>query len=313
MIRKTILITGGSSGLGFSAAESLASENNCEIYITATSLETATGAAEKLKKKTGKEITGLALNLAEPKDIKSFLENLAKKLNGRKLDAVALNAGIQLVSERKQNSLGEELTLAVNHLGHLRMLHGLITHDHIRISPNCRFVFTGSGTHNPKDKIARLFGFRGSSFSSVQHWLDGEYSDIKNPTQRGLNRYANSKLANIMSGFELAKRFPQFVFLSIDPGLMPGTGLARDRSLLDRIAWNTIARWVLPLLPGVSSSKKSGLLLGQLLSSSQWADSSGAYIEFTGRPAQATALAQNPVETERMMNESLKHLELVFH
>ena len=63
-----------------------------------------------------------------------------------------------------------------------------------------------------------------------------------------------------------------------DPGLMPGTGLAREYNALGRFAW----RFVLPLLtmlPGASTARRSGVELARLVHDAAYAGRSGLYVQ----------------------------------
>jgi hypothetical protein len=70
-----------------------------------------------------------------------------------------------------------------------------------------------------------------------------------------------------MTAYELDRRLPDgsgMTVTAFDPGLMPGTGLARDRTRLERLLWHG----VLPLfrfLPGVKSPTASGRDLAWLV------------------------------------------------
>jgi hypothetical protein len=81
-------------------------------------------------------------------------------------------------------------------------------------------------------------------------------------------------------------------FFCFDPGLMPGTGLARSRSVVERFGW----RFVMPLfgrfVSGVSSPAKSARALVDKPLLSPTAYPSGSYVEFTGRLAPHSALAR---------------------
>ncbi len=79
----------------------------------------------------------------------------------------------------------------------------------------------------------------------------------------GRRRYTTSKLCNIYFTYELSRRLEKqgsstpeksITANAFNPGLMPGTGLARDYSPLQRFAWNyllpvirPIARFFMPM------------------------------------------------------------------
>jgi len=58
--------------------------------------------------------------------------------------------------------------------------------------------------------------------------------------------------ASARHGAELGPRFVAF-----DPGLMPGTGLARERSVVERWAWSNVLSLLTRGIPGVSTTRRS--------------------------------------------------------
>ena len=109
-----------------------------------------------------------------------------------------------------------------------------------------------------------------------------------------MDRYATGKLCDILYAYDMASRVPdtRVRFFCFDPGMMPGTGLARDRSGAERFVW----RFLMPLLgwfmPGVSSPRRSARAMVDKLLLLPTAYPSGSYVEFTGRLAPHSALAR---------------------
>jgi hypothetical protein len=65
---------------------------------------------------------------------------------------------------------------------------------------------------------------------------------------------------------------------AFDPGLMPGSGLARDYPPLQRLAW----RYLFPalrVLPGVRSTRTSGRYLAALVNDARFDGVSGRYFD----------------------------------
>jgi len=99
--------------------------------------------------------------------------------------------------------------------------------------------------------------------------------------QQGLDRYATSKLCNLLFTYDMARRISPVKarFIAFDPGLMPGTGLARDRSHLERFAWQyflPVLRW---FIPGISSPKHSAKSLARLLTKSEIVHDTGQHFD----------------------------------
>jgi NAD(P)-dependent dehydrogenase (short-subunit alcohol dehydrogenase family) len=104
----------------------------------------------------------------------------------------------------------------------------------------------------------------------------------------GRSRYTTSKLCNMLYAYELERRLGNAVTVNaFDPGLMPGSGLARDYSPLGRLAW----RYLFPamrVLPGVRSTRTSGRYLAALVSDARFDGVSGQY--FAGsKPIRSSA------------------------
>ena len=71
---------------------------------------------------------------------------------------------------------------------------------------------------------------------------------------------------------------------AFDPGLMPGTGLAREHSAPIRFVWNKVLPRILPVLrrlttSNVHSTAESGAALARLVADPPLADTNGKYSE----------------------------------
>ena len=66
-----------------------------------------------------------------------------------------------------------------------------------------------------------------------------------------------------------------------DPGLMPGTGLARERSAVERWAWSNVLPLLAHVMPGTSTARRSALALAKLLTGRAFPGGSGLHVDFT--------------------------------
>ena len=93
----------------------------------------------------------------------------------------------------------------------------------------------------------------------------------------GRQRYCSSKLCNVLWAYALNRRIgaadpsggKQWTVTAFDPGLMPGTGLARDAGPVLRFIWHSILprlTWLLRslLTPNVHTDVESGFALARL-------------------------------------------------
>ena len=106
----------------------------------------------------------------------------------------------------------------------------------------------------------------------------------------------------------MARRIPsdQVRFIAFDPGLMPGTELARERSALMRFAWKRAMPALRGVVAGVSSPERSaGAMLRVALSLAD-AYESGDYVEFTGRSALRSPEAEDLQLGEDLLDVSAR-------
>lgn len=91
---KTILITGGTRGIGFSIAE-LFLQGAAQVIITGTSESSITNAIVLLKNKNSNyKISGLVVDLSNDSSIDSFL----RELENNKVDVLVNNAGVNKIA-----------------------------------------------------------------------------------------------------------------------------------------------------------------------------------------------------------------------
>lgn len=265
---KTILLTGASRGLGRAIARALDAADDVSLVLAVRDRAAGEQVAASLRRPA--EVVELDV---------SSIEAVTRFGAGwrRPLHALVNNAGLQLTGPTVMTPEGLEATLATNHLGPLQLTLGLL--PHLR---GGRVLGIGSGTHNPDNRMATLFGFRGGRFTSIAALSRGE-GDGRSDRQRGMDRYATSKLVSMAATFELARRHPATAFATLDPGLMPGTGLARTQPWLARLGWSTLLRWLVPLLPDASTPARSARAARHLLLEAELAP--GEVYDFTGSPS----------------------------
>ena len=282
MIMVTYLITGITSGLGLELARNLAARPDLQLITGARNPD---GAADLKAAFPSDRLTTLPLDLASQKSVRDFSDAVRAHLGDQKLDGLICNAGLQFTGPQPLTDDGVELTFATNHLGHFTLVHKLLD----KLAPGATVISTASGTHDPNEKLATTFGFRGAVFPSAEKVAVGDLDSEASDTQLGHDLYATSKLCNILFTREMAKRMPedQARFIAFDPGLMPGTGLARARGGFQQWAWT----YVLPLLRPIfgaarmSSVPLSAAAYEKVMLSAASDFPSGSYPDFTLNPA----------------------------
>jgi NAD(P)-dependent dehydrogenase (short-subunit alcohol dehydrogenase family) len=285
----TVVITGGNTGLGYECARAIATSGEpWHVVLACRSEKKAAGAVRKLAAGRGSSpVEAMALDLASLASVRRFAGELAAR-DLPPLRAVICNAGIQIVTGVTYTEDGFETTFGVNHLGHFLLVNLLLR----QVVPPARIVFVSSGTHDPENKTwmppPRFMDAK--SLARPEPSADSGES----PAITGGRRYSTSKLCNILCAYELARRLqaeglstPErpITVNAFNPGLMPGTDLARGYSPAKRFAWYYILPYVLPLLrllhANVNSIEASGRALARLVLDPELEGVTGRY--FDGR------------------------------
>ncbi|PTY37925.1 hypothetical protein BGP77_15810 [Saccharospirillum sp. MSK14-1] len=273
----TYLITGATSGLGRQLAEQLLPEAS-ELILPVRDVDRGQQLVLELQSKGAARISTPELDLASLPSVTDFLAQAETNLPA--LDGVMFNAGIQASGQLHRTEDGLESTFAVNHLAHHQLYQGLVSH----LKTGARIGWTSSGTHDINNRTARQAGFRGASGTAVKDVAIGDYPNLDGAAACRA-AYATSKLYNLMSARHFAARDSHRHYFSFDPGLMPGTGLAREHGAVARWAW----KWVMPSLArlGVfadsNTAQRSGALLAGYLSGAEPLPNPGAYMHWSGR------------------------------
>jgi NAD(P)-dependent dehydrogenase (short-subunit alcohol dehydrogenase family) len=286
---RTIMITGAGRGLGLAIAQALQDAPDVQLVLAVRD----TAAAERT-------FAGMRRARIVQLDVgsRASIQHLVRSWR-ESLHALVNNAGLQFTGPAVFSAEGVEMTLAVNHLGALELSLGLLPW-----LKGGRVMGIGSGTHNPTQ--ARMFGFRGGHFTSIEQLARGEAQRSSN-RGRGLDLYATSKLLSMATTVELARRYPETNFFTLDPGLMPGTGLIRTAPLPARIAWHSLLRWLVPVLPDASTPQRSAAAARTLLLNEE--PVRGEIYDFDRRLSRRVwDLVRDPEFGRRVVDESLHFL-----
>ena len=176
---KTAVITGVNSGLGYETMRVL-SLRGAHVIGTARTLEKAKQACDSVEGKT----TPLACELTDFDSVVKCSDEI--RAMGMPVDILICNAGIMAVPKREM--VGDfEKQFAVNHLAHFIFVHRLL--DQVKASDEGRVVMLSSSGH----KFAPPEGIRFDDLS-----FENGYKPFL--------AYGQSKLANLLTAKELAKR-----------------------------------------------------------------------------------------------------------
>lgn len=139
-MKKTVIITGASSGIGLTAARILASTNEWHVVLACRSIDKTNEAVKSIT--VGNENIEISqLDLADLNNIQDFV----KRWGNRRIDCLALNAGVHTGYAKEhvvRSKQGFETTIATNHIGHFYLMNQLL--PQVKSSSYGRIVIVGS-------------------------------------------------------------------------------------------------------------------------------------------------------------------------
>ena len=118
-------------------------------------------------------------------------------------------------------------------------------------------MITASEVHDPD--VFCLVGIARAMWQDPLELADVRLSQVHLPAgvERGEARYSASKLLNVMHARLLASEAPGVGVAAFNPSVVPGTGIARERNVLQRLLWKYVMSPLAPLLPGARSLERS--------------------------------------------------------
>lgn len=178
---KVCLVTGGSGGIGDVTAREVARQG-MQVVMVSSNEQRLAAAAERIRAQTGNQrVDYLVADLSSQAQIRSLAERFRERYS--RLDILVNNAG-GFYMKRIETVDGIELTWALNHLNYFLLTNLLL--DLLEASPPARVINVSSNAH-----LGGVINFNDPEGKSFYF---------------GWTAYAQSKLANVLFTFELARR-----------------------------------------------------------------------------------------------------------
>ncbi|KAK5989541.1 Short-chain dehydrogenase/reductase eriB [Cladobotryum mycophilum] len=236
---KVFIITGGTGGVGLEIAKILYATNASRIYLLGRSPSAMEEAIDAIRNQKSHSpvrsrnmpdedvVRFLRLDLSDLASIKQTARVFLEKET--RLDVLWHNAAIMLAPEGSRSEQGHELSFATNVLGPFLLQHFLTP----------ILLKTSKDPSNEKGSVRVCWATSGGAV--LPPGDDGilwENLPLEGPQFTGFQgrtlRYMQSKVASTILAAEMAKRHPEIISSSYNPGALK-TGIARHAPGL--LAW----------------------------------------------------------------------------
>ena len=234
--KKTALVTGANSGIGFEAAAQLAEAGWDKVILACRTEAKAEAARASLVERTGKESFDLlAVDTSEVASANTACDQLRER--GERIDFLLLNAGATGTQPRF-NSDGVEVTWASTLVGHHAMTMRMLGDE--LLGPRARIVIAGSeGSRSnfPGMKVHDIEKVASDLFDGDRVAAIVALARIKGPYKfASMNEYVTAKLVVAWWAAALSRRLPAGMTVNaVSPGSAPGTNFARNAPLMMRL------------------------------------------------------------------------------
>jgi NAD(P)-dependent dehydrogenase (short-subunit alcohol dehydrogenase family) len=216
---KTVLVSGGSNGLGLITARALA-RMGARVTILSRNAEKCAAVAEAIQTETGYPVEFIAADLST---LTGIMQAAAMfKQHHTHLHVLVNNAGA-MFTQRKLTADGYEMTFALNHLNYFLLTNLLM--DLLKASAPARIVNVSSHAH-----VGATLDF--DNLQSEKHFA-------------AMQAYGQSKLANVLFTYELARRLEGsgVTANAVHPGFV-ATGFARNNGALYNFGMKLIGPFI---------------------------------------------------------------------
>jgi NAD(P)-dependent dehydrogenase (short-subunit alcohol dehydrogenase family) len=276
---KTVLITGGTSGIGLEAAIQLARRGAEVAIVGRDAQKTAASVGEIASRGGGPAARSFLGDFSSQKSIRKVASEIRGSL--KRIDVLVNNAG-GVNKTRRLSEDGIEMTFAVNHLGYYLFTHLLL--DLIEQSAPARIVSVASVAHRRGTLDFADLGFeKGYSITAA---------------------YSRSKLANVLFAAELSRR-------------LSGRGVTSNSLHPGAVAtniWSGAPLWAKPIIflalrPFFLSAEAGGETIVRLVADPSLEGVTGRYFEGKAE-AEPSPLGQDAAVAKKLWEVSASMVPL---
>jgi retinol dehydrogenase-14 len=272
MVGRTVLVTGGTAGIGRATALGLA-RVGAHLAICGRDRESTEGAAGEIRAAGGGQVEVFVADLSSQSQVRRLADEVLQRLS--RIDVLVNNVG-GYWNTRHVTADGLERTFALNHLAPFLLTN--LLWDRLSNSAPARVVTVASNAH-AQGRI---------DFDDFQ----GERS------YSGARAYSQSKLANVLFTYELARRLPatSVTANALHPGLTRTSFGAEDPGGVQR-------RLVPFLRPFMKAPAEGAATSIHLASAPELARVTGRYFA-KGRPRRSSKASYDQAAGARLWQVS---------
>ncbi len=230
---RTVIVTGANSGVGEATARAFAAAG-ARVILACRNVDKGKAAAATM----ADTVEVRALDLANLASVREFANSIDEPI-----DILVNNAGVMAVPHRRTAD-GFEMQIGTNHLGH--------------------FALTGLLLNRLRERVVTV--------SSSFHWFGRVNLDDLNWERRRYRRwlaYEQSKVANLLFTYELARRTSSIGSYAAHPGYASTNLMSHTETLLDtvmalgnRLVAQSPAMGALPTLYAATADLPNGSFVG---------------------------------------------------
>ena len=320
-LRKLVVITGASSGLGLNTAIALAKTGRYFIVMACRDTEKAKAGTINIKCSCRQicQINGfvqrvqfvfshflsfftffsvakanlpdgsytvMKLELASLQSVRDFVANLKAFKSARPLTHLICNAAVYKPTDPEPawTDDGFEMSMGVNHFGHFLLVHLLL--DDMSKAKGARVCIVGSITGN-SNTVGGGLVYPRADLGKLQGFEKGAKQPIEMVDGKkffGAKAYKDSKVCNMMTVSELHDRYHEdtgITFSSMYPGCIAETALFREKRTWFRKIFPLFMKYV---TGGYVGEEEAGERLAQVIDDPK-CEKSGVYWSWNGNAA----------------------------
>jgi len=289
--RKAYIVTGPTSGIGYSTALELAKHGTIVL------VGRDQGRLDEVRKaieRAGQQAAAVVCDLSDVASARrAAAEIIALRLP---LAGLVNNAGIMEMRATK-NAQGWDTTFATDYLGPFALTEALTPH----LPDGADVVFVCSGVEDPERRPATVAGFRGGRYISAEASARGEWKPGGSSLPGG-DAYATSKQCDLAMVLAFARETPRLRFNAVEPGFSPATNLSRDANVLLRFLGKYVLSALAPFIKYWSTPARAATVITNAVLNES--GETGVYYDERGRPMLGSAQVRDPQFQDRVVAET---------